>query len=149
MWDYPRPPRLEAEPRRVEVRTAAGDVIAASERAFRVLETAGPPTVYLPPEDVAEAMLETARATSLCEWKGMAFPVHFVGGERIDGVGWRYLDPFPEFAEIAGWYAFYPSFVECTLGAERVRPQPGGYYGGWITKEIVGPFKGEPGCEGL
>ncbi len=149
VWDYPRPPRLEPERRRVEVRTPSGERIASSARAARVLETAGPPTVYLPPDDVEEALLETTRAMSLCEWKGLASPVCLEGPDRIDGIGWRYLDPFPEFIEIAGWYSFYPGIVVCTLGGERVRPQPGGYYGGWITNEIVGPVKGETGCEGL
>ena len=133
----------------MEVRTASGELIASSERAVRVLETAGPPTVYLPPEDVEEALLETARAMSLCEWKGCASPVHLRGADRVEGIGWRYLDPFPEYIDIAGWYSFYPGIATCTLGGERVRPQPGGYYGGWITNEIVGPVKGEPVCEGL
>ena len=114
-----------------------------------MVETAGPPTVYLPPADVALDRLETDNAASLCEWKGLASPVHWRGETSLDGIGWRYLDPFPEFFAIAGWYAFYPAQLVCRLGDELARPQPGGYYGGWITDEIVGPFKGEPQCEGL
>ena len=145
VWDYPRPPRLAPDPRRVEVRL--GDrVIAATDRAIRVLETASPPTFYIRPEDVEVTLLVPSGQTSLCEWKGQAVDFDLAGGPA--SVAWCYPRVFPEFAEIAGWFAFYPARLECFADGERVRPQPGGYYGGWITDEIVGPVKGEPGIHG-
>ena len=145
VWDYPRPPRLAADPRRVEVRL--GDrVLATTDRAIRVLETASPPTFYIRPEDVDGASLVPSGRTSLCEWKGQAVDFDLASGP--ESIAWCYPRVFPEFAEIAGWFAFYPARVECFVDGERVRPQPGGYYGGWITDEIVGPVKGEPGIHG-
>lgn len=143
VWDYPRPPRIVPDSRRVEVRL--GDrLIADSAAAVRVLETASPPTFYLPPSDVATAELLPSGARSMCEWKGRAVDFDLRDGPR--SVAWCYERTFPEFAAIAGWLAFYPAKLECRVAGERVRPQPGGYYGGWITDEIVGPVKGEPGC---
>jgi uncharacterized protein (DUF427 family) len=148
VWDYPRPPRLQRDGRRVVVR--AGDVVVAeSTRALRVLETASPPTFYLPPEDVATARLRAARGSSRCEWKGAARYWDLVlPDERLEACAWSYADPFPGFAPIRGWFSFYPARLECCVGDARVAPQPGGFYGGWITPELVGPFKGEPGSEG-
>ncbi len=146
VWDYPRPPRLQADVRPVEIRYG-DEVLARSVRSLRVLETASPPTYYLPPEDVQLARLFETSATSHCEWKGIALDLGLTGGPS--SVGWVYPDTYPEFAEIAGWISFYPARVECFVADERVRPQPGGFYGGWITNEIVGPVKGEPGCDGL
>ena len=146
VWDYPRPPRIVPDRRLVEVR-AGSSLIASSVRSVRVLETASPPTFYLPPEDVDETRLVPSGRVSSCEWKGLACDLDLVGGPR--SAGWRYDEVYPEFASIAGWYAFYPSRLECLVARERVRPQPGGYYGGWLTKEIVGPVKGEPGVDGL
>lgn len=142
VWDYPRPPCIVSETRAVEVRHE-GRTIAASMAAVRVLETASPPTLYLPPADVRAEWLVDSGARSFCEWKGEAVDLDLVDGPC--SAAWCYPRVFPEFASIAGWYSFYPGRVECTLGGERVRPQPGGYYGGWITDEIVGPVKGEPG----
>jgi uncharacterized protein (DUF427 family) len=147
VWDYPRPPRLEADPREIIVRL--GDtVLARSRRALRVLETASPPTVYLPPEDIQMARLEPATGSSRCEWKGAArYWTVVTPGARLERVGWSYPDPFPEFAALRDHVSFYPARVECFVDGVRVVPQPGGFYGGWITPEIVGPVKGEPGTE--
>jgi len=149
VWDYPRPPVLVPEPREVVVRF--GDVeIARSSRALRVLETASPPTVYLPPEDVRGEFIVAAAGSSFCEWKGRAAygSVRLADGREAASALWRYPTPTPAFAGIAGWWSFYPSRVECFLGNERVRPQGGGFYGGWVTDEIVGPWKGEAGTGG-
>ncbi|MEM9177408.1 MAG: DUF427 domain-containing protein [Myxococcota bacterium] len=145
VWDYPRPPRIVADPRPVEVRFGER-VLASTSRAVRVLETASPPTFYIPPDDVDLATLAESGRTSICEWKGQAVDFDLVGGP--ESVAWCYPRVFPEFASIAGWIAFYPARVECLVAGERVRPQPGGYYGGWITDEIKGPVKGEPGISG-
>ena len=113
-------------------------------------ETAGPPTVYVPPEDVREGCLQPTPRRSHCEWKGTAHYFSLAVGERVveDGA-WSYPEPRSGFEALAGWVAFYPGRVEgCFLGGEPVRPQPGRFYGGWITREIKGPFKGEPGSEG-
>lgn len=148
VWDYPRPPRLRADPRPVVVR--AGPVLLAeSRRAMRVCETASPPTFYLPPDDVDRAHLAPASGSSRCEWKGTARYWDVVlPDRRLEAAAWSYPEPFPEFAAIAGWLSFYPARVECFVDGVRVRPQPGRFYGGWVTPELVGPFKGEPGSEG-
>ena len=144
VWDYPRPPRIEAEARRVLVLDRAGNPLADSTSALKVLETASPPTFYVPAADVRVDLLTPmpAAAGAFCEWKGTATHVDLGDAPRV---AWAYLDPFPEFAAIAGCFAFYPALADCRLGGERVRAQPGGYYGGWVTAELVGPFKGEPG----
>jgi uncharacterized protein (DUF427 family) len=146
VWDYPRPPRIVPDVRHVVVRD--GDAIVAdSTRASRVLETAGAPTFYLPRDDVRLERLAPGRSRSVCEWKGTAYGLDLVGGPR--DVAWTYPRTFPEFAPIEGWIAFYPGRIACFVDGERVRPQPGGYYGGWVTDEIVGPMKGEPIANGL
>ncbi|MFZ9668524.1 MAG: DUF427 domain-containing protein [Solirubrobacterales bacterium] len=149
VWDYPRPPEIRPEAREVTV-SLNGETIARSDRAVKVCETAGGPVVYLPPEDVTPGALEpSGGGGSFCEWKGSATYFDVVaGGERIPQAAWAYPDPTPSFQPIAGWVSFYPALVECSLDDERVRPQPGGFYGGWITDEIAGPIKGEPGSEG-
>ncbi len=148
VWDYPRPPRVETDPRRVRVQW--GDlVVAASARAVRVLETASPPTFYVPADDVRSERLIPAPGRSECEWKGTASYASLAhAGELLENVAWSYPAPLPGFEEIAGYFSFYPARVECWVGEERVQPQPGGFYGGWVTSEIVGPFKGEAGTEG-
>jgi len=146
VWDYPRPPRIVTDSRHVLVRLGE-QIIADTRRAVRILETASPPTFYLPPEDVVSSALIESGSDSLCEWKGRAVDFDLVSG--MASVAWCYPHTFPEFDSIAGWYSFYPSKLECFVAGERVRAQPGGYYGGWITAEIVGPVKGEPGCAGL
>ena len=141
VWDYPRPPRLAPEARRVRV-IYGQRVLADSTEAVRVLETASPPTFYVPPKDVDAAPLQPSPRTTFCEWKGVAR--EFDLADRA-GVAWAYFDTFPEFDAIAGYFSFYPGRVRCTVDGEAVRPQPGGYYGGWLTDEIVGPVKGEAG----
>lgn len=149
VWDYPRPPRLEASGRHVKVEFA-GEVVAESRRALRVLETAGAPCWYMPPEDVRTDLLQKANYRTTCEWKGEAD--HFdlvVGDRRARRAAWSYADPLPGYEAIGGWIALYAERVDrVTVDGEVVRQQPGGYYGGWVTDEIVGPFKGEPGTEG-
>lgn len=148
VWDYPRPPGIASDSREVVVR-ADGDLVARSRGALRVLETASPPGFYLPPEDVRVELLVPAPGASFCEWKGQAsyWSVR-TAGRLVERAAWSYADPFPEFETIRNYLAFYPGRLECTVDGERVRPQAGSFYGGWITSEIVGPFKGDPGTEG-
>lgn len=148
VWDYPRPPRIEPVDRRVRV-SLAGVAVADTERASRVLETAGAPVVYLPAGEIATGVLRQSAGSSFCEWKGSATYYDVVaGGERAPNAAWAYLDPTPPFSSIAGYVSFYPALVECLLDDEPVEPQPGGFYGGWVTAEITGPIKGEPGSGG-
>lgn len=145
-WDYPRPPRLEPEPRRVRV-VVGGKTIADSTRALRVLETSSPPTIYVPFEDVATEHLEPAGGETVCEWKGRASYHSVRVGDRLaERAGWTYPEPDPRYPELKNHIAFYAGRVdECYLGDERVQPQEGDFYGGWITAEIDGPFKGGSG----
>lgn len=147
VWDYPRPPRIEISDRRVQVKLG-GAVIADTTRAKRVLETAGAPVWYLPPEDVMEDHLRPHARRTYCEWKGQAeyFTVR-ADGQSADAAAFTYRDPTPGFRDIAGYYGFYPGALECYVDGEKAAPQPGGYYAGWVTSDIVGPFKGEPGTE--
>ncbi len=148
VWDYPRPPRLEPESRWVRV-LHRGTVIAKTQRATRVLETASPPTYYIHPEDVREDLLVRASGASFCEWKGAATYWSLrLDGAEVRRAAWSYEQPSPEFSSIRGHYGFYPAKLECFVGGNRVEPQPGSFYGGWVTPEIVGPFKGEPGTGG-
>jgi uncharacterized protein (DUF427 family) len=149
VWDYPRPPRVESCARPAKV-VFAGAVVAASKRALRVLETAGPPTIYLPRADVAEELLRATRHHTFCEWKGRAayFDI-VVGARRAERAAWTYPRPKLGYEALADFISFYPGRVDaCYLGDELVRPQPGRFYGGWVTDDIVGPFKGEPGSGG-
>lgn len=143
VWDYPRPPVVVPDGRLVEVIGEVG-VIAASRGAIRVLETSHPPSFYLPPESITDGALFEVGGRSHCEWKGEASYV----GESPDSqaIGWRYPKPYPEFERWANYVSFYPDRVECRVDGELVRPQLGGFYGGWITGDIVGPFKGEAGA---
>lgn len=148
VWDYPRPPRIDPDPRLVRV-LHQGTILAETRNALRVLETASPPTFYLPPEDVRTELLERAPGGSMCEWKGSATYWSLVGAApALTNVGWSYETPFPEFSSIRRHLSFYPSKLECFVDEHRVDPQPGGFYGGWVTPEIVGPFKGDPGTGG-
>jgi uncharacterized protein (DUF427 family) len=146
VWDYPRPPRIEPDSRLVRVEYQ-GTVIAETERAMRVLETASPPAFYIPPDDVRMELLERTGGASLCEWKGSAryWSLHLDDGTVVDKVAWSYEEPFPKYMALEGALSFYPAKVECYVDGERVEAQAGGFYGGWITPEIVGPFKGDPG----
>lgn len=149
VWDYPRPPRLEPVGRPVRV-VLGGETIAATDAALRVLETSHPPTVYLPPAAFADGALTDAAGTSLCEWKGRAVYHDLHGGGRTArAAGWSYPSPTPAFAALRDHVAVYPGRVDaCFLGDERVRAQEGDFYGGWITADLVGPFKGAPGTRG-
>jgi uncharacterized protein (DUF427 family) len=145
VWDYPRPPAILPEPRPVKVLTGTV-TLADSNRAVRVCETGSPPTLYVPPRDVAMHLLTVSPTHSFCEWKGQAryFRLKDADTPAID-VAWCYPEPLAGFEPNAGWICFYPGRVACFLDGERVLAQPGGYYGGWITADVVGPFKGEPG----
>jgi len=149
VWDYPRPPRLERARRTVRVELA-GEVVAESTRALRVCETASPPVYYVPPEDVRRECIEPSERRSYCEWKGAAVYWDVRVGERlVRDAAWSYPEPDAPFAALRDHLAFYPGRLDgCFLDGERVRPQAGDFYGGWVTDEIVGPFKGEPGTEG-
>ena len=148
VWDYPRPPRIASDAREVVVTFGAVE-IARTRSALRVLETASPPTFYLPQIDVQMAMLVAVGGNSFCEWKGDARYWSVVaGGNRLDAVGWSYPAPFEEFDALCDHIAFYPQQLVCTVDGVRALPQPGRFYAGWITPEVVGPFKGEPGSGG-
>lgn len=147
VWDYPRPPEVVPDTRCVEV-FADGVRLAATTRALRVLETASPPTFYIPANDVRRQLLIVEPGESVCEWKGRAsYRSLVMGNVTVRNVAWTYSQPSPAFASIAGCLAFYPARVECRVAGEPVVPQPGDVYGGWVTSEIVGPFKGAPGTE--
>jgi uncharacterized protein (DUF427 family) len=140
---------VEPVPERIRV-VVEGVTIADSRRATRVLETAGPPVYYLPPEDVRMDLLERTAHTTHCEWKGAAvyYSLH-VGERHVANVAWSYPEPLPGYETIRDHLAFYAGLVdEAWVGDERATPQPGRFYGGWITSRIVGPFKGEPGSFG-
>lgn len=150
VWDYPRPPLLVPAAQPITVRL--GDyIIAESKSALEMKETASAPSPYLPPSDVRMDWLRPTDQLSVCEWKGVgvAHDLHLPDGRHIKGAGWTYPDPFDDlpqgYSAIAGWFSFYPNKVECFVGEERVRPQPGGFYGGWVTDRIKGPIKGSPG----
>lgn len=149
VWDYPRPPRVEPVAERIRV-IVDGVVIADTTRAMRVLETAGAPVYYVPPEDARMDLLRPSSSTSQCEWKGSATYWSLESGaRRIPDLAWSYERPSPGFEAIRGHLAFYATKVdEAWVGLERAAPQPGGFYGGWMTSRIVGPVKGEPGSRG-
>jgi uncharacterized protein (DUF427 family) len=165
VWDYPRPPRLEHRTEHVEV-WLGGSLVASTDVPLRVLETSHPPTYYLPASCFAPGTLREAAGGSLCEWKGQASYLDLVGGPvvgpvdgPVDGPGdgrvvaaqaaWYYPRPTPPFADILDHVALYPGAVDrCTVDGETVTPQPGGFYGGWVTSRVVGPFKGDPGTMG-
>jgi len=149
VWDYPRPPRLEACTKRIRV-ALGGKIIADTRRAVRVLETSHPPVYYIPPEDIRMEFLKDEAGSSFCEWKGQArYYSVAVEGIKAERAAWGYPKPTPAFAAITDYIAFYAEKMDaCTVDGERVRPQEGNFYGGWITGDIVGPFKGGPGSWG-
>ena len=159
VWDYPRPPMLVADPREVVV-TFAGAAVARTTRAIRVLETSHPPTFYVPREDVQVARLAAITSRSGCEWKGEAtfydvvgdvsgdVSVGATGVQRARRAAWSYQAPFDGAEAIAGHIAFYAHLVDAMVDGVKVLPQEGGFYGGWITPELTGPFKGGPGSSG-
>lgn len=145
VWDYPRPPAVVADSRLVEVH-AGETLIARSSEAIRVLETSHPPSFYLPPESVMPSTLVSVPGRSHCEWKGQA---EYLGlSPHGSPVAWRYNAPYPDFRLWAGYVSFYPDAIECRVDHELVRPQAGGFYGGWITNDVVGPFKGDANTSG-
>jgi uncharacterized protein (DUF427 family) len=149
VWDYPRPPALERCARRVRIELG-GRVIADSAEALRILETSHPPTIYIPPGDVDARCFQPAAGRSYCEWKGVAEYLDVVAGDRREpAAGWTYRDPVARYAALRDHVAVYPGRMDaCWLGDERVRSQDGDFYGGWITDDVVGPFKGGPGSAG-
>lgn len=149
VWDYPRPPRLEPSSRHIQV-VFNGVVIADTRRAQRVLETSHPPVYYIPPEDVRMDYLSPVGRSTYCEFKGAAsYYTVTVGNRTAESAAWYYPRPNRPYAGIAGYIAFYPSRMDaCSVDGEVVTPQPGDFYGGWITRDIVGPFKGDPGTRG-
>ena len=146
VWDYPRPSRLEAVDRRLRV-VLGGITIANTTSGFRMLEMSHPPNYYFPPADIRSDALEPEAGSSWCEWKGQAHYYMVRAAERkARRAAWSYANPNPPYRELAGMVAFYPALMDaCFVDEELVRAQPGGFYGGWITSELVGPFKGTPG----
>jgi len=147
VWDYPRPPKLVADRRRVIVRHGK-TIVAESTATHRILETAGPPTFYIRPQNVCVELLEPFGGFSVCEWKGTAkYWALKSAAQAREAVGWSYPNARPPYEWISGHFSFYPGRVECYVDNQRVRPQHGRFYGGWVTDEIVGPWKGEDGTE--
>jgi uncharacterized protein (DUF427 family) len=153
VWDFPRPPAIERETRRLRIELG-GVEVASSSRCVKVLETSHPPVYFFPPDDVRMDLLVRRADTSFCEWKGRAtyhdVRVASERGERVaEAAAFDYDNPSPRFAEHAGWLSFYAGPMDaCWVGDDRVEPQPGGFYSGWITPDVAGPFKGVPGSWG-
>jgi uncharacterized protein (DUF427 family) len=151
VWDYPRPPKLEPVSKHLRV-VVDGEIIADTNQGYRVLETSHPPVYYFPPDSIrAEWMEKRTDRASYCEFKGQAayWDLQIPGGQRIEQIAWSYPSPRQAFQPIQSYLAFYPSKVSaCFVGDERARAQEGDFYGGWITSNIVGPFKGGPGTFG-
>ncbi len=149
VWDYPRPAILQDTNK--QIRVIFNDIVLAeTNKAKRVLETSHPPGYYIPSEDIKLEHLIATPKKSWCEWKGLCQYYDIsVGDKYVTHAAWRYIQPSNNFVAIQEYYAFYPSLMDaCYVNDELVIPQPGGFYGGWITSDIVGPFKGEPGTMG-
>ena len=150
VWDYPRPPRLEPVPERIRI-VHQGIVVADTTAALRILETSHPPVYYVPREAIAAGLLaQSPSRQSFCEFKGLAtYWTLNAGGTTVRDVAWSYEQPAAAYAKLAGHLAFYASKVdECWVDDERVQPQAGDFYGGWITANLRGPFKGAAGTLG-
>lgn len=149
VWDYPRPPRVESARRRVRI-VLGGEVIVDTDDVVRVLETSHPPVYYLPISAFAPGALDGAEGSSFCEFKGRARYLDVRGGAKTrPQAAWNYPDPSRGFETLADRVAIYPGRMDsCTVDGVEVQPQPGGFYGGWITPDVVGPFKGGPGSMG-
>ncbi|WP_419817041.1 DUF427 domain-containing protein [Glaciibacter flavus] len=153
VWDYPRPPRIERVDARVSI-DLGGQRVLDTRDVVRVLETSHPPVYYLPIADFTDGALSRAAGSSFCEFKGAARYLSVAGGEgparRVaDAAAWNYPHPSPGYELLVDRVAVYAGPMDaCTVDGERVTPQPGGFYGGWITEAIVGPFKGDPGTLG-
>lgn len=148
VWDYPRPPAIEPTPRLLRV-ALDGVALAETTHAIRVLETSQPPAYYIPPDDVAMEHLEATGRHTHCEWKGRAsyFTVT-VGDTVVPDVAWTYHRPVRHYAALTDHVAFYPQRLDCSVDGEAVVANEGAFYGGWITTDIVGPFKGGAGSAG-
>ena len=146
VWDYPRPAELQETDKQVKI--IFNDVeIVKSHRPLRVIETSHPPSYYIPAEDIQlQYFTQTPRKT-FCEWKGWCCYYDIeVNGKKTSNAAWRFFEPSPNFTAIENCYSFYPSLMDaCYVNDELVTPQPGNFYGGWITSDVAGPFKGEPG----
>ncbi len=149
VWTYPRPPRLEPVAQSLRI-VFAGRTVARTEAGYRVLETSHPPVYYLPPAAFTGCELEPAPGRSFCEWKGEArYWSLRVGDQVAERAAWSYPDPVPAFVPLRDHLAVYAGAMEgCYVGDELATPQPGGFYGGWITRDLKGPFKGGPGSAG-
>lgn len=147
VWDYPRPPAVVPSDAHVRV-VHRRLVVADTHRAVRVLETSQPPAYYVPRADVDANLLRPSSRRSVCEWKGVAtyWSIDVGDGQVATDVAWSYEEPVASYAAIAGHLAFYAQALdECWVDDERVVPNPGMFYGGWITSRVVGPFKGAAG----
>ncbi|WP_458779470.1 DUF427 domain-containing protein [Arthrobacter sp. D3-16] len=146
VWNYPRPPRVEASTERIRV-VLGGELILDTTDSLRVLETSHPPVYYLPRSAFSPGALEPAPGSSFCEFKGLAHYLTVHGGRvAAEGAAWFYSEPASGYEALAGRVAVYPGMMDyCEVDGERVRPQPGNFYGGWITGRVAGPTKGEPG----
>ena len=142
VWDFPRPPVIQPVYHNLLV-TSQGKTLAETTRGVRVIETTGAPTYYFPPDDVEAALFSADSTESLCEWKGYSQPLLLDDKQA----GWRYVRMFPSFVTLFMWPSFYPAQVDCFIDDEQVSPQPGGYYGGWVTTSLAGPIKGGPGTQ--
>ncbi len=150
VWDYPRPPKLEASSKTIRIEMD-GELLVQTTKAFRVLETSHPPVYYLPPEDINMTLLRPHKGrTTFCEWKGAATYWDYINDcNVIPLIGWSYPSPTGRFEQIQDYLAFYPSKLDAAyIDGELVQAQEGDFYGGWITKDIVGPFKGGAGTWG-
>ena len=149
VWSYPRPAIAEAIAARI-LKEHRGEIVADTSASIRTLETSHPPTYYIPRADIAAGALRRGAGSSFCEWKGAATYWDVVIGDTVlPRVCWSYADPTAEFANLRDHVAFYAGpFDRCTVDGEIVTPQPGGFYGGWITRNLAGPFKGVPGSMG-
>lgn len=145
VWDYPRPPKIDPDERHILVKHD-DLIIAETYSSIRILETASPPVFYISPSDANFDYLKEAQGSSICEWKGTAkYWSLYLKDRVIKNIGWSYPSPFKEFEIIKDYISFYPARLDCYVDGEKVMPQPGGFYGGWVTSEIIGPFKGKPG----
>lgn len=149
VWSYPRPAVAQSTVAHLLVRLD-DRTIAETRRGIRTIETSHPPSYYFPPDDISDGVLRPAGGGSFCEWKGSATYFDVVVGDRIvRHAAWSYADPSPSFASIRDHVAFYAGLMNgCFVDGERVEPQRGGFYGGWITSKVAGPFKGGPGSQG-
>lgn len=142
VWFYPRPPRVEPVPQRIRIEFA-GHTIADTSRALRVLETSHPPAYYIPKDDFLRGILKKTDHCSVCEFKGTASYWSIeLNNRHSENAAWSYENPTFDFEPIRGYLAVYPGRVDaCFVEDEKVTPQKGNFYGGWITTNLTGPFK--------